>query len=100
MVSRGPACPGRSGCNTRPRELAHTIAWLIGVLGADTSVRDDDLWVVESTPLKWARRPRVKRSDLAGWAQYGYCAFHSRYFWGLGLHLLCTSCTDYPSGGR
>jgi hypothetical protein len=27
------------------------------------------------------------RSDLAGWAQYGYCASHSRYFWGLRLHL-------------
>src|SRR5829696_249254 len=23
-------------------------------------------------------------------AQYGYCASHSRYFWGLRLHLLCT----------
>jgi hypothetical protein len=24
------------------------------------------------------------------WAEYGYCASHSRYFWGLRLHLLCT----------
>ena len=32
----------------------------------------------------------TKRSDLAGWAQYGYCASHSRYFWGLRLHLVCT----------
>jgi hypothetical protein len=32
----------------------------------------------------------VKRSDLAGWAQYGYCASHSRYFWGLRLRLECT----------
>jgi hypothetical protein len=32
----------------------------------------------------------VKRSDLAGWAEYGYCASHSRYFWGLRLHLVCT----------
>ena len=55
MVSRGPPCPGRSGYNKRLRELAHTMAWLIGVLGADTSVGDDDLWVVESTPLKCAR---------------------------------------------
>jgi hypothetical protein len=23
-------------------------------------------------------------------AQYGYCASHSRYFWGLRLHLVCT----------
>ena len=35
-------------------------------------------------------RETVKRSDLAGWAQYGYCASHSRWFWGLRLHLLCT----------
>ncbi|OUC97177.1 hypothetical protein CA984_12275 [Streptosporangium minutum] len=35
-------------------------------------------------------RETVKRSDLAGWAAYGYCASHSRYFWGLRLHLLCT----------
>jgi hypothetical protein len=31
-----------------------------------------------------------KRSDLAGWAEYGYCASHSHYFWGLRLHLVCT----------
>jgi hypothetical protein len=29
-------------------------------------------------------------SELAGWAEYGYCASHSRYFWGLRLHLVCT----------
>ena len=28
--------------------------------------------------------------SLAGWAGYGYCASHSRYFWGLRLHLVCT----------
>jgi hypothetical protein len=38
-------------------------------------------------------RETVKRSDLAGWATYGYCASHSRWFWGLRLHLICT-----PSG--
>jgi hypothetical protein len=27
---------------------------------------------------------------LAGWAGYGYCASHSRYFWGLRLHLIAT----------
>jgi hypothetical protein len=30
------------------------------------------------------------RSDLAGWAGYGYCASHSRLFWGLRLHLVTT----------
>jgi hypothetical protein len=33
-------------------------------------------------------RPRVQRSNLAGWAAYGYCASHSRFFW--GLYLVCT----------
>ena len=28
--------------------------------------------------------------DLAGWAQYGWCASHSRWFWGLRLHLIAT----------
>ena len=32
----------------------------------------------------------MRRSALAGWAEYGYCASHSRYFWGLRLHLLTT----------
>jgi hypothetical protein len=27
---------------------------------------------------------------FSGWAQYGYCASHSRWFWGLRLHLVCT----------
>ena len=31
-----------------------------------------------------------RRSELAGFAESGYCASHTRYFWGLRLHLLCT----------
>ncbi len=31
-----------------------------------------------------------QRSELAGWAGYGYCASHSRFFWGLRLYLVCT----------
>ena len=27
---------------------------------------------------------------LAGWAEYGYCASHSRHFWGLRLYLVAT----------
>ena len=47
--------------------------------------------MVDSTPVECGRsRETVKRSYLAGWAQYGYCASHSRYFWGLRLHLVCT----------
>ncbi len=35
-------------------------------------------------------RETVRRSELAGWANYGYCAVHSRWYWGLKLYLITT----------
>jgi Transposase DDE domain len=86
-----PCLPGQSGYNKRLRKLAATMAWLIRTLARDTSLWADDVWVVDSTPVECGRsRDTSRRSDLAGYAQYGYCASHSRWFWGLRLHLLCT----------
>ncbi|MDQ3308471.1 MAG: IS982 family transposase [Actinomycetota bacterium] len=86
-----PYLPQQPGYNKRLRRLADTLNWLTGMLARDTSVWTDDVWVVDSTPVECARsRDAVKRSDLAGWAEYGYCASHSRYFWGLRLHLVAT----------
>jgi hypothetical protein len=86
-----PYLPQQPGYNKRLRKLVTTISWLIGVLGRDTSVFTDDVWVADSTPVECGRSREVaQRSDLAGFAEYGYCASHSRYFWGLRLHLLCT----------
>ena len=47
-------------------------------------------WSTRPRSSVGARRETAKRSDLAGWAEYGYCASHSRFFWGLRLHLVCT----------
>ncbi|HXT46644.1 MAG TPA: IS982 family transposase [Pseudonocardiaceae bacterium] len=86
-----PYRPQQPGYNKRLRNLAATISWLIGMLARDTSLWTDDVWVIDSTPVECARsREAVRRSELAGWAEYGYCASHSRFFWGLRLHLLCT----------
>jgi hypothetical protein len=83
--------PQQPGYNKRLRRLGATIGWLVGVLARDTSLWTDDVWVAGSTPVECARSVEaVHRSDLAGWAEYGYCASHSRYFWGLRLHLVCT----------
>jgi hypothetical protein len=83
--------PGQPGCNRRLRAAAGLIATLTRLLAADTSLWSDDVWVVDSTPVECGRsRETARRSDLAGWAEYGYCASHSRYFGGLRLHLLCT----------
>jgi hypothetical protein len=86
-----PYLPGQSGYNKRLRKLAATMIWLIRMLAMDTSLWHDDVWLVDSTPVECGRsKDTVRRSDLAGCAEYGYCASHSRYFWGLRLHLLCT----------
>jgi len=86
-----PYLPQQPGYNKRLRQLGATLNWLIGALARDTSVWTDDVWVVDSTPVECARsRETVKRSDLAGWAEYGYCAGRSRLFWGLRLHLVAT----------
>jgi hypothetical protein len=83
--------PGQPGYNRRLRAAAGLITALIRLLAAGTSRWADDVWVVDSTPVECGRsRDTARRSDLAGWAEYGYCASHSRYFWGLRLHLVAT----------
>ena len=89
-----PYLPQRPAYNKRLRNLAATMQHIIAALARDCPSWHDDLWLVDSTPVECGRsRETVKRSDLAGWATYGYCASHSRPFWGLRLHLIAT-----PSG--
>ena len=53
---------------------------------------EDSLWLVDSTPVECGRsRETTRRSELAGWAEYGWRASHSRYFWGVRLHLVATA---------
>lgn len=82
---------GQSGYNKRLRKSFFLFIRAIRMLAMDTSLWSDDVWVVDSTPVQCGcSRETVTRSDAAGWAEYGYCASHSRYFWGLRLHLVCT----------
>jgi hypothetical protein len=86
-----PYLPQQSGYNKRLRRMAATTGLLIVALARDTTLWTDDVWVVDSTPVECGRsRENARRSELAGWAEYGYCASHSRYFWGLRLHMLAT----------
>ena len=89
-----PYVPHQSGYNKRLRRAENQLIVVIRLLAKDTELWGDDTWVMDSTPVECGRsRPTVLRSELAGWASYGYCASHSRWFWGLRLHLVCT-----PSG--
>ena len=86
--------PDRPGYNKRLRHAGELLQHVIGFLARQCPSFTDDIWLVDSTPVECGRsRETAKRSDLAGWAEYGYCASHSRYFWGLRLHLITT-----PSG--
>jgi hypothetical protein len=86
-----PYLPQQPGYNKRLCKAADLIRRVTRTMACDTTLWSDDVRVVDSIPVECGRsRETVKRSDLAGWAQYGYCASHTRYFWGLWLHLVCT----------
>lgn len=82
-----PKLPQQPGFHKRRRQLAETIEWLIGVFAADSPGYYDDVLLVDSTPVECARSlETTRRSQLADAADYGWCASHSRYFWGFRLH--------------
>lgn len=89
-----PYIPGRAGYNKRLRRSRTLLEHVMSHLARACPSWWDDLWLVDSTPIECGRsRQTQQRSDLAGWASYGYSPSHSRYFWGLRLHLIAA-----PSG--
>jgi hypothetical protein len=86
-----PYLPGQSGYNKRMRAALPLLKHAIRMVAADTDLWHDGTWIVDSTPVECGRpRPAAQRPDLAGWAGYGYCPSHSRFFRGLRPHLICT----------
>ena len=91
-----PGLTKRSGFHRRRDRLAETIEALIATFASRSPGYYDDLLLVDSTPVECARsRETVKRSGsnclgdaIANAADYGWCASHSRWFWGLRLHTL------------
>jgi hypothetical protein len=91
-----PALTKRSAFHKRRDRLADVIEALITTFASRSPGYYDDLVLVDSTPVECARsRETVKRAGanslggaLSDAADYGYCASHSRYFWGLRLHTL------------
>lgn len=84
--------PKQPGYNKRLRKLAPTIAQVIAHLAASSPSFCDGLRLLDSTPVPCGQsRETVKRSELAGSAAYGWCASHSRPFWGFRLYLLCAT---------
>ncbi|HVY77794.1 MAG TPA: IS982 family transposase [Solirubrobacterales bacterium] len=84
-----PQLPKQPGFHKRRARLAETIEWLIGVFAAESPGSREDVLLIDSTPVECARSVETtRRSALAEAADYGYCASHSRFFWGFRLHCL------------
>ena len=84
-----PRLPKQPGYFKRRRRLADTLEWLMGMFASQSPGFYDDLLLIDSTPVECARsRETVKRSALSDAADYGYCASHSRFFWGFRLHAI------------
>jgi Transposase DDE domain len=87
-----PYLPKQPGYNKRMRALAPQIVRVLNAIAFSSPSWCDNIRLLDSTPVPvGASRETVKRSDFAGHAAYGYCASHSRYFWGFRLYLLCAS---------
>lgn len=82
-----PNLPQKSGWGKRVRQATGLLSAVITELARDTPSWTETTRLLDSTPVPCGKsRETVKRSDLAGHAGYGYCASHSRYFWGFRLY--------------
>jgi hypothetical protein len=85
-----PLLPSQDALHKRRSRLAESIEWLIGVFAAQSPGSSDDLVLLDSTPVECGRSVETtRRSQLADVCGYGYSSSHSRWFWGMRLHLAC-----------
>jgi hypothetical protein len=63
------------------------LRWLAGATPAAAEL----LRLMDATPVPCGTSAvTARRSDLYGWAGYGYCPSHSRWYWGAKLLIMCT----------
>ena len=98
LRSMFPELPQQPGYNKRLRRLADTMAWLVGRLGAATSIVDDTVWVVDSTPGEVAARERPRNAQT--WPAGPATATAPRTPGSFGVcGCICSApCTGCPSG--
>jgi hypothetical protein len=88
-----PYVCGQAAYNRRLRRAAPLVAEILHALATCSPSWCDQWRLLDATPIPCgASRQTTRRSDLAGWAGYGYDRSHSRWYWGLKLYLL--ACPD------
>jgi hypothetical protein len=91
-----PYLPGQPGYHKRLRQARWLLDHVLAHLAGQTPSVQDTCRLLDATPVPCAAsRATVKRSALRGWADYGWCPGHSRWYWGLKLYVL-TTCDGSP----
>ena len=86
-----PRLLAQSEYNTRLRQIAPLMEAALRWLADATPATAELLRLMDATPVPCGTSAvTAKRSDLFGYAGYGYCASHSRWYWGCKLLLICT----------
>jgi hypothetical protein len=86
-----PRLLGQSEYNQRVKALAPLMEAALRWLAEATPGSAELLRLMDATPVPCGQSAvTAKRSDLYGWAGYGYCPSHSRWYWGAKLLLICT----------
>jgi hypothetical protein len=86
-----PRLLGQSEYNTRLKAAAPLMEAALRWLAEATPATAEMLRLMDATPVPCGQSViTARRSDLAGWAGYGYCPSHSRWYWGAKLLLMCT----------
>lgn len=77
--------------NARLRHLAPLMEAALRWLADATPATAEHLRLMDATPVPCgASAVTARRSGLYGYAGYGYCPSHSRWYWGSKLLLICT----------
>ena len=99
----GPLFPrllGQSEYNTRLKAAAPLMEAALRWLADATPATAELLRLMDATPVPCGQSViTARRSDLFGYAGYGYCPSHSRWYWGSKLLLMCT-CEGTVAGVR
>ena len=84
-----PRLPAQPGYWKRRGRATETIDWLIGMFAKDSPGFRDRMVLIDSTPVECGRSVDTSRRSALGPAcAHHYSRSHSRWFWGMRLHLL------------
>jgi hypothetical protein len=86
-----PRLLAQSEYNQRVKNAGPLLEAALRWLASHTPASAQLVRLLDATPVPCGQSAvTARRSGLFGWAGYGYCPSHSRWYWGSKLMLICT----------